>query len=737
MPSNFDLPKTNAEDLGDRIAEAIDNASIRDQSPIVAQANAVRQYLKGDRWFDVVDPFNPSWTLLRIENPIDQPAYEVIVSEVAKEIGRQLRIDVRPFAKQADLSMNARRDAAVSLGLLQHIFPTSLIYPVHQAAQKIRVEEGCVGLAVSETFLPGRGWSLRVQTIPADQLVLLPVGVKHRPEVNVVVWDRWVSLKWLRDQVESINTRMDSKRMSVPRKNSEAWERMEVLDVLPGESPRLSGQYDERRYGIGTYMYSDGHASDTRKEEQTVQFVRWRQVYVTEDQRHVSRKIFMIGRYVLDDQTYPQGEEPLMPVAWAVYADVGSPYGRSYAYPKMMATLGLERLLSTVQQNARALRAYGLLAFSTGMNVDLEQLERPSEGDMRTMAYTVDAGAPSQQPFQLAPVPMSKILGNLPQLVGAAAAAVFPDTPIQSGDAPGRVDSNQAIQTLDNLSNVAIKAGAESYALAWAQIYAAGQELADKHYQKGDRIPLILLSPVMAGIVLDTAEVPLSMAEKASQFQRDQDQASKYIQAGVDPFLASAIEGETQQSRGSPRVPLPRFMVGPNVIPHPDTVDIGIRSVMPRDEQREFQELMGATQSGFMSITEMQIRAYIKGLPQELGGEAAINAYELAILNLLSAYGDGVESGPWRIPAVGGDMGIGHWVFQTFIQSTVFALASQEVQQKILEIMDAYAGGNTPQSSFTADEAATVADMRMKQSQMGMGPQNRPQPNGPKMLPQK
>lgn len=730
MPSNFDLPRKNRKALGEALASAIDTAKHQDLAPQLAQAKAARQYLLGNRYFDIEDPHNPGYVLMRVENPIDAPAFEQLVSDTSKELGRQLRIDPRPRIGKEDTTLSGVRKSAVAQGVLSYYFPDAVLSSAHRGLHKYRLEMGCGGLAVSETFYPGRGWGLRVDAIPVDQLIFLPVGVRSWEQVHLIDWRRWVPLRWLRTMLANVEDEMGP--VTIPRKDSPDYKRMDVVEVPHGETiDQVLGAGHSFALPMPALTYGDVSGA-AHADVDTVPFVEFHQMYVTPNRRHAERITFQAGRHVLYDRQYPETRMPLLPVGRAVYADVGGPYGRSYVYPKMGAAIMAERFLTALSRNASEVDAYGVIAASYQMGLNLEELKRPSNGP-RIIQYNADPISPSLQPAQLMPAPLNQIFGTMPGLFLGAAAAVYPDTPIHSGEAPGRVDSNSALQSLDAFSSIQVEGGAQSVKEAWVQVYAAGLEKARNHHEEGDAIPLTYLSEDMAGVVLETEEAPMSQDELLQYQQGLESQMEGLAMQGVDPLLARGML--LQQGRMQPpsrRIPVGRFRIGPNVIPHPDEVDIQIRSLLPRNMEKEFGELGAMVQMGAMSIVEMQIEVYKRGLPQIVGGRAAWNAYRMAILNLLSAYGDGTEAGPVPDVTMVPSHRIGAWVVNTFRDSPEYMLASQRVRQQVDLLAQMYGPGNTMGTQPTLDEMAGMEQMRQQSIQRGMaGPNGRPNPGGP------
>lgn len=741
MPSSFDLPRNNRRKLGEVLRTAIEESKSQDLSMPHTQATAVHEYLKGERAFAIRDPHDPSYIVLEVEQPRNQPSYEAIVSDVAQEIGRQSRVDIAPRVGLKDTTLNGIRDRAVAQGLMSYLFPSDVTEMAHQAFQKFRVEDGGAALAVSETVYPGRGWGLKIDVIPPEEISFLPVGARAYSEVNGVVWRRWVSLRWLRGIVRRIGETL-GKKLSLPSEGSQFYRDLNVVQVHPGQGIGRDATNTVGWEINQQFSYAERGVAST--EGTVVDMVEFSQVYVTPDRRHIERLVFMVGRHVFHDQEFADFESPQMPIAYAPYAPVGGPYGRSYAYPKMMAHLMAERFIQAMTRTVDEIDTYGIITATGGMGFNWDDITRPSGGGFRVAVHNLDTGAPNQKLEQLTPINIAQVLGNLPNMMLGLPQTVYPSSPLLSGNAPGRVEGDPALARLDSLSNIQIAAGGKMAGEAWAQIYRAGLELGRDHYVEDESIPLVLVDDAMAGVVLDTAEVPHSDEERAADEMARMERAEGFVQQGIDPSFGSAMEtaglrateAGDLEAPGTPgsgrvqRVPIGRFTIGPNVIPHPDSVAIGIESLMPRDKDKEYQDLELSRKLGYMSAMEVQIEVYKQGLDRFLGGKANWNTYKVAILNLLSAFGDGVNPGPVLVPGVGAVHRVGYWAISTFMSSPEYLMASESVRQKIMTLQQYYDPTNTGQTAATAEEAAMMEAMSQTSGQQQLSPQGLPGPMG-------
>lgn len=723
MPITLDFPRKDDRELGKVLHNAVEIAKRTDMLKVATQASAVHAYVEGGRSFSINSPSNPHDILLQVDLPPDEPMHEAIVSEVNTEIGEQQRIDISPGTKPGDLTLQGMRDKAVALGTLSYLFPERVYGPPNNAFQKMRVEEGCAGLAVMPTRYPGVGWGLKVVAIPFDELVFLPVGVSRRIDVKAIVWRKWVTVDWLRMFLKSMQIQSGGNIGGVPREGTDAWRRLKVetlpygYTVATGPGGAAIGQ--TTRYLDDSFSDRNTLGDSRRSTRRGTMFTELKQVFITDDLQHMDRRIFMAGEHIFENIDYSETERRQLPISWGVFAAVGGPYGRSMAFPKMMANIRDERILTALSRHARDVDAYGMVMFSSNMGVNLNEVYQQFPG-FKGVIYNTDQAHPANQPNQLSPVNLDRVFGRTPGYIQAMGKTIFPDTPLAQGRAPGRVDSNAAITQLDELSQTSIKNGAESARAAWIQIYRAGLELAAEHYREGDKIPITMVTPDLAGVVVDVEGVPKSEDEIEADQALKLEQARGFTDRGLDPSLALSLLEVQKRQQGpdlAPNpgedsiVPVPRFTVGPNTIPHPNRVQIDIRSMIPRDREKEFVEIQEAIQMGFVSPMEAQIRIYSTGVDRWVGGEANWNTYQVAVLNLLSAFGNGVESGPILLNPGSFVPRTAYWVISTFMSSLAYSLASKTVQNKIVELQNEYNPINAPGVQLTADEAAAMQRM--------------------------
>jgi len=736
-----ELPdKGKKKDKGQVIFNAVERAFSEDAAMPRAFGQAVDAYLRGERNFRIVDPIDLRRTLVEVELEDGFPAHEAVVSEVNAEIGKQQRMDVSPITKPVLETLQAARDSAVGMGILSYHFSERVISRPNRIFQRERVVHGCAGLAVTSTTFPGFGWGLKIINIPYHQLVFLPIHTST-DQVDFIGWRRWLPFSQVKDRFNELSREVGKKIGTLPARGTPEYSDLMVRDVPYGSSMDSRGNLIHGSDSLFAQMGrapSDGKSSSKGEDIDSSRFVLFTELFGSSDMQHLDRKIILAGKVLMYDETYSEGDRPQMPISVATYADVGGPYGRSFAHARMAVNIRNEKVLTTLLSNFCNTDAYGLIAISANMGIDLGDMFKQGQG-FKAISYTTDATHPPSQPLQIAPIQMDKVVGRVFGIMTAVSDAVFPESPLNQGRAPGRVDSDRALERLDLLGQTSLRAGAESARAAWVQVYRAGLELARDHHEEGDSIPIFRMIPELAGVILDLEEVPKSKQTELRANLSGRLRGEMVARGGGDPLLDSQLSDDSGAgvlsfpgSRVPDYVPVARITVGPNIIPSPNTLTIDIRSMLPRDPSAEFESIINAVRLGASSMMEAQIELLVRGLDNFIGGKMVRATYRTAVLNLLSSFGNGVEAGPIVIQPHLFSRQVGYWVISSFVAEPLFGLASETVKNQVLKLLLQYAPVNTTGEQLTADEAAAIFQMNEKQRVLQ---QQNPQGNLPQLPP--
>ena len=698
--------------IGQIVGGAVQLAYDQDSLWPRAIARAVDRYLRGERNFRVPDPYDTSRTLLEVEIEDGYPIHDGVVSDVNTEIGKQQGIDIAPRTDAPLSSIQGARNKAVSQGILTYHLSDRVIGDVNRVFQRGRVVNGCAGLAISPTVYPGFGWGLKVTYIPLKELVFLPVGCDS-DKADVTVWRQWLPLKIVNREIEKLAVLEDSKIRPLPAPESEEYKYLELRDVPYGQTVNDLDDADMSPGGFFDVRASrTANVGSGKVKTRTTKFVLFQQLFFSVDRRHLDRKMVVAGKYLVWDKVYPEFERPICPIRTSVYADVGGPYGRSYAHSRMGPNIRNETILNTLMRNYKDTDAYGIIALSSAMGLNIEEMFKEGKG-CKVITYSTDPNAQNAQPLQIVPIPMDRIARSM-SVMQVINNEVYPTSPLDQGRSVGRVDSDAAIKTTHVLGQTSIRAGAESARACWVQMYAAALELAQAHHREGDKIPMFMMTPDLAGVIVDVEELPKSQSELKRKGLREMIEAEQSLQGEGD---VNSDMDDLRGSRPKEYIPVPRFTIGPNTIPSPNEVTIDIRSMLPRDEESEFVEIVEAIKLGACSVMEAQIEVLQRGLKRFFGGRIVQATYRTAVLNLLSAFGDGVEAGPIVAAPQLFVRLVGYWVISSFVADPIFGLASRVVQNRILQLLYMYNPSNQTGGQPSADEAATIYAMQQAQQQ--------------------
>lgn len=720
----FELPvKGDKIERGEIISQAIELAYDNDSLWTRAFNKAIDRYLKGERNFQVQDPLDPTRTLVKTKLEDGFPAHEAIVSDVNTEIGKQQQIDIAPVVRNELQTLESQRDRAVAQGLLAYHFPSRVINSPNRVFQRMRVEHGCAGMAITESMYPGFGWGLRLIPIPYNQLVFLPSG-RSTTRNKTIVWRQWLPYNLVNEEIQRQSMLEGVKLRSLPTEGSDDWARLQTQEIQYGLTPDTEdnsfvGQLGFQG-GITPVLRRRGKGAKKVK-SRTSRWVLFSQVFCSENGIEMDRKIMLAGRVLMFDKIYEPYDRFQMPIATSTYADVGGPYGRSYAQARMSINMRNESVLTTLLRNFQNTDVYGVLALSKQMGLNMEDVFQETEHGFKLLEYNVDPNATNTQPVQIKPHSADAALGRTFGVMSHTAQDVFPNSPLDSGQAVGRVDSKVGIDQTHKLGQTRLKAGAESSKETYLQMYRCGLEMAQNHYTDGQKIPIFLLSPDLAGVVLDVEEIPRSQAEEKAINLKKQitiAQAGGVEGEGFQALqgLASDVSLNAGISEETPDlVPVARFTIGPNTIPHPNKISLDIRSMLPRDEDAEFEEIITAQKLGAATIMECQIEMMERGLTRFYGGKMVRASYRSAVLNLLSAFGDGKEHGPILLQPHVFSRLVGFWVISAFVADALFGMASKPVKNQVMNLLFQYAPINQTGGQPSADEAAAMYMMQQQQ----------------------
>jgi hypothetical protein len=718
--------KGDVRERGEIAYDAVEKAYAEDTMWPRAIGKAVRSYLEGYRNFRVPDPNSPSHTLIQVKLEDGYPAHEAILSDVTREIGKQHRIDIEPKTFVEVETIKSSRDAAVAQGLLSYHFSKRVLDRPNLTFCRQLVIDGYAGLTIAPTVYPGFGRGLKLINIPARHLCFLPAGARSNT-VRAIVWRRYVPYNHVKSELMKAKVSDNRKVRTLPERGAEGYSSLIVQDVPYGSDLEPKQGAEDPAISLFRSQLSGKSHQDSPK-KRFGRFVLLIQIFFTRDFIHLDRRMTLAGKYLLEDVEYPEFERPMMPITTASYADIGNPQGRSYAHARMAVNIRNEEVLTMLMRNARKIDAYGMIAMSTNMGMNLADVLKEGDG-FKVLNYTPDASSPQAQPLQITPINLGQAVGRVFGLMGAMGGEVYPESPMNVGQSAGRIDGDPAYKRLERMGQTAIRVGAESARLARIQMYRTGLELAGQFHKPGDVVPLFSVIPELAGVVLDVEEIPLSEAQQQKQSLIGRMLASRDM-GSKSPLITQELRGNLNASpleaegRNTPQlVPVARFRIGPNIIPTPNEVTIDISSMLPRDEDSEFDEIMVAVKTGASSIMEAQIEMRLKGIKRYFGGRAVWATYQSTVLNLLSAFGNGIETGPIIIQPNIFAREVGFWVVSTFVAGPLFGLASSIVRNRVLELLYMYAPPNQTGSQLSADEAAAMFSMRENarmQSQQGM-----------------
>jgi hypothetical protein len=358
-------------------------------------------------------------------------------------------------------------------------------------------------------------------------------------------------------------------------------------------------------------------------------------------------------------------ERPMMPLEVVRDIPVGGFYGKSFMSLIIPTNMQTEHLIKTMFSNAQELDAFGILFFPTSSGLNVQSLKPKKGGEPRVLLYEPDLTVPQHQPFSIKPENMGDWPGKVAQMGMSIINDLAGQSPMMSGNAPGRVDSAQGLGMLYEASTVSLAAPMLSLANGFCTVYKALLGMAREQWEKGTLAKVTMLDDTLVGVVLDGATGKISLDK--------------------------------------------------NSIPHPTQVTVLVKSQMPRSIAQRKSEMMQMLQSGLITPREFRRINMVEGLDFPQGSRAEYENWRKAVLNNIIQFGDGMTPGDVIISMEADNPEIQLEAVQDFMAKPEFTLASPEVRTAFEKRKQTYAQmlGQYPQQLPYPEQAAEIQDQVM------------------------
>lgn len=670
----YSLP-TNKKDLGEALYSALRFSQVERNRQCVIWG-ATRYWLKGIRELAGVNwergTFEPVY-----EIPGDTVVYEEALGSVQSEIGRLMKVDLRPVVSHRSMGLDSMRRAAIAHASLEYHNNNMDFDAARRAFATYLVHYGKAGI-MSE-LMPARPksdriveWRGKYNAIPPWELIGVP---GESPTINMPtaqVRERFVPQSWVEMIADYPNVGLRPE-IKLPPNDMDL-----APKFLPFGAPVQGDFGGSMMNGVMVAEFEEamrhqrGLNPQDRNKNTTkhIQFCEW---FFSEDGVYLDAYVITSRNVVLGMRDYwDEGVEVWYPLGTAGYAETGGYYPKSFAEPRINLNRITEHLMEQVVRIVDDVDTLGHLFVHTGLGIRMDDFRRPSDGGAKVSMYApIDEMNKSIPPFhQATPQYPNGLPGQVLQLITGLEERVMPQQSIFSSNAPRRAETEGSLQFIDQAANEPRSPASESMADAWTLMYRAQLDSQRRFYVNTGVIPITQFSQHIVGVIYDPK--------------------------------AGGIRLEK------------------NAIPSPADVVTGVMSRSPKNMAAVEQALMQELQQGTMNPSEYRIQMRLKGIDRPMGAEEEWEAYQMAQLNIIMAFNDGETPGEVLDPMAGPVM-IHLMALTTFMAGTRFALASKPVRKQFFDMLEAYRTkrGDFSDSASYPEDAAAQEEMMLKAQQQG------------------
>lgn len=443
----------------------------------------------------------------------------------------------------------------------------------------------------------------------------------------------------------------------------------------PGENWTDHHEPNATAYWSRSRATAGGSATPSRSKD-TIGVVKVRELWLNGPQNTVSRYVCASGEALLQDQDLSD-LEVYCPIGYARFFNNGTFHGAGMFDLLFSVHRQFEQLSKALYNNVMDIDRYGVLVLPQGQ-INQNQLLRDVGRGLRVMFWEPDAVAEGFSPFPIQPHNAGDMPGRVAQFAKEAMSSI---NPIQDLiQEKGRVDSASGLAFLEEQITRALTTPTLGVTKAFGDMYRSLVQKAASHLTLSPRaLPVGSLTLDLAGAVIDPQNFTVSFPE--------------------------------------------------NPLPTITGLSFSIRSVSPRSTVARKQEAIQLWQLGVeQDPMAFRLFALKEGLDFALWQDEDKGSYEMAIVSILIAYGDGQQPGQIVLNPAFTRPEIVTRILTSFIAGPSMMKASLEVRQTMILFRDSminFMGMVLPGSIPNPDDAAMIGAM-------GGGP---PGPGGQPTLP--
>lgn len=574
--------------------------------------------------------------------------WDYIIKQMQAQQGRLSQIDLRPTVTRKSVGLDDLRKASVSQVALDSVVTQSMLDSLSKQMYPALLKYGKHGL-----FVNYRDDRIGLDVVMPWEIVPIPPNPVEEGELCGIARVRMVPLEWIKTLP------------GVPGPQDGIWKEIETTQVARGTQIKDTSEGMSSFRSMVSVPQGKGGSGD-RKDKTTVEMCKFAEIYTTTWEGMWKEYVMTAGGRILkrEDKSKMRMESPLQMVD---DIQTGGFWNRSFVSTLLPVNTEMEWTIGRVFQNLQDTDAYGIVCIPTTLGMATATITRGADGIKRLMFEPDYMAAKELVPFTMTPANTGLApMKGVDMGIGLSERMAAQPQQMMQGSAPGRVDSNQALGFLYEVSNVPMIPTARSISMAMSACYRVILKLLKDNWSKEKMVEVSNLDDSLAGVKLDTKTGMMSLTD--------------------------------------------------NALPEPHEVEIGIRSMLPRSEEQEKLELVKSLEMRAIDMFEFRIQVRKKGLSIPVGNEPEWQNYRRAMLENIQLFGDGINPGSVIVSKI--DLHEVHLrVLDAFMARPEFYAASPRVRDSFVKHREEHLSyfGSFPDQLPNPEESAMMAQQAAKQ----------------------
>jgi len=601
--------------------------------------------------------------------------YEELLAKYTMQKGRLLGMDLSPRVLPRNQSLDGQREAATVQAVLGHLFPASRVEALKGQILQPFLFYGNVGLSLWEDAEDPQAQDIHL--IPPWQILPVPTGPTHPGAVRGLIVRKRMALEEIKRKVRNMKFRRgalaDAEKMT---------ERRGDVSESGNEGSLLIGASSVETWFTmyeNTGRTAKPGAAAGKSDEVEVAWLGL--VYLWDERDYMTERLAFVGSKLLARDSYWQ-TRTYKQVTTLHDIDVGGFWARSWMELQIPINSEQEGMAAATFANVKNLDNYGLTAVPTAMGLKNAVIMTPHKGGPKFIGYEWDSLTPANQSIQqIRPFTSGQFATAALNIGTALSDRMARQPPILSGETK-RLDSTGAVGMVLESGNTNIAPSAVAIARAVAEMYRAATCRALTTFNIGDTIAVTMLDNSLLGIAYDAGRGAVRIADSG--------------------------------------------------VPHPDKVEITVRSMAPVSKQQQKMELENQLKLGVIDLMDYRVQTRLLNLETPVGNGIEWENYVKARVENALLYYDGQnipEGGEEQTGVLfsrEADMHEVHLrVHREVVASIKFSLASLAVRRRILNHIRLHMEdglGRIPDGMPPLEDAAEESLMMQQQQGQMTGP---------------